>query len=288
VSGPPDGWRADNRAAWDERVSLHVASDFYDNESFVAGRNSLRPFELDEVGRVVGKTLCHLQCHFGQDTLSWARLGAGVAGLDFSSKAIVAARALAARIGFEDLAEFVVADVYDAVEAFGGRRFDIVYTGLGSLVWHPDIERWAQVCADLLVPGGFLYLAEMHPITDVFDGDLKAVGDYFTHPAGYHSIESGTYVDFDAPTEHNSTWEWTHPISSVLTALLNVGLRIELFHEHDFTLFERWPFLEPRDDFTWRMPADRPRLPLLYSVRASKPASSSVPRSTRAGSASTH
>lgn len=266
-----DGRFSYNRAAWDERVPLHLASPFYDNAAFKAGRSALRPFEIDEVGDVEGKRLCHLQCHFGQDTLSWARLGASVVGLDFSAPAIEAARILAGEIDID--AEFVCANVYDAVDALQGRRFDVVYTGLGALCWLPDITAWAEVCASLVAPGGIFYLAEMHPFTEVMaDEELVAVNDYFTQVDGIQMDGTGTYADWGADTEHNTTYEWTHPVSSVISALLDTGLQLELFHEHDFTLFERWRFLESHDDKTWRMPSDRPRLPLLYSIRARRPA----------------
>jgi SAM-dependent methyltransferase len=145
----------------DERVPIHTASDFYDVEGFLAGASSLRPFEVAEVGDVSGRTLVHTQCHFGLDALSWARRGATVTGLDFSQPAIDAARALAARAGLQ--AEFVQADVYDATSALGGRRFDVVYTGLGAINWLPDIEAWARTMASLVAPGGIFYLSEFHP-----------------------------------------------------------------------------------------------------------------------------
>ena len=266
-----EDWRQLNRASWDERVAIHVASDFYDMAGFKAGRVALRPFEIEEVGPVDGRSLVHLQCHFGQDTLSWARLGATVTGLDFSSEAITAASALAADIGVD--ADFVAADVYDAVEALGNRQFDIVYTGLGALIWLPDIDRWAAVVAALLRPGGFLYLSEFHPIVETMaDDSLTVLYDYFTRPAGTRYEEGGTYTDGDVETVHNVSYEWTHPISSVISALLAQGLQLELFREHDHTLWARWPFLEPRDDGTYWLPDDRPRLPLMYSLRARKPA----------------
>ena len=267
---PAEDWRALNRASWDERVGIHVVSDFYDNPGFRRGRSSLRPFEIDEVGPVEGRSLVHLQCHFGQDTLSWARLGAHVTGLDFSPAAIEAATTLAAEIGID--ADFVVADVYDAVEALGRRQFDVVYTGLGALIWLPDIERWADVVASLVAPGGFVYLAEFHPITEVFaDESLTVEHDYFTRPAGTRYEVGGTYTDGDVETTHNVSYEWTHPVSAVITALLAQGLQLELFHEHDHTLWARWPFLDAADDGTYRQPAGQPRLPLMYSLRARKP-----------------
>lgn len=261
-------WAELNRRAWDERVPLHVASTFYDNETFLAGRSSLRSFEIDEVGDVTGRTLVHLQCHFGQDTLSWARRGARVTGLDFSSPAIDAARALATRAGLA--AEFVVADVYDAVEALGGRTFDVVYTGLGALTWLPDMDRWAEVCARLVAPGGTLYLAEFHPFVDVFDDERLDVVEPYFRPEGHGWDTPGSYVDPTASTEHNRTWEWTHPLGEVVTAVAASGLRIELLREHDFTLWPRFPFLVRRGDGSYHLPADVPSLPLLYSLRARK------------------
>jgi SAM-dependent methyltransferase len=254
-----------NRAWWDERVPLHVASDFYDVEGFKAGANTLRQFELEEVGDVSGRSLVHLQCHFGLDTLSWARLGARVTGLDFSAPAVESARSVAAETGLD--AEFVAASVYDAPAALDERHFDIVYTGLGALNWLPDIQRWAEVVAQLLAPGGFLYLSEFHPIADVFgDDDLAIAHDYFqTEPLTFD--DPGTYADLEAHTEHNRTEEWVHPLGDVVSAVLAAGLTIELLHEHDYTLFPRWPFLEKHGD-SYRFPAGQPRLPLMYSLRA--------------------
>lgn len=160
-----------NQANWDARVPVHLDSDFYDVAGFKAGGSALRPFELAEVGDVAGRSLAHLQCHLGLDTLSWARLGAEVTGLDFSGAAIEQARSIAAECGLP--ARFVTADVYDAPRALG-ETYDIVYTGVGALVWLPDLTRWAEAVAALLNPGGFLYLAEFHPFTNVLDDDTGA------------------------------------------------------------------------------------------------------------------
>jgi SAM-dependent methyltransferase len=270
MSGSDEDWLELNRLAWDERVPLHVGSAFYDTETFLAGRSSLRAFELEEIGVLAGKSLLHLQCHFGQDSLSWARQGARVTGLDFSEPAIAQARRLATEVGVD--AEFAVANVYDAPEAVGGRTFDVVYTGLGALVWLPDIPRWAAVCASLVAPGGFLYLAEFHPIMDVFDDDrLEVVEPYFRGEARRWDTP-GSYVDEAAVTEHNATWEWTHPVGEVVTALIGAGLRLEFLHEHPMTLWQRFPFLERRGDGTYHLPAGHPTLPMLYSLRATKDA----------------
>jgi SAM-dependent methyltransferase len=263
-----------NRSWWDERVPIHVGSAFYDVDGFRAGGSTLRPFEREEVGDVAGKRLAHLQCHFGLDSLSWAREGASVVGLDFSAPAVEAASRLATETGLD--ARFVHADVYDAVEALGGERFDVVYTGLGAINWLPDLRRWADVVAELLAEGGVLYLAEFHPFTWGFgDHDLTLEYDYFHDPAGVvlDDDEGGSYADLDAATEHNATREWAHPVAEIIGAVLGAGLRLELFSEHDYTLSPRFDFLEPdagalETGMIYRQPAGRPRIPLMFSLRA--------------------
>jgi SAM-dependent methyltransferase len=257
-----------NRAWWDERAPLHLTSGLYDVEAFVAGASTLRPFERAELGDVAGRSLVHLQCHVGMDSLSWARLGAEVTGLDFSAPALAAARALADRIGVD--ATFVESDVYDAPRTLG-RRFDIVYTGIGALCWLPDIPRWAGVVRDLLAPGGVLYLVETHPLSDALgDDDLMPTYPYFmTEPI--HENAPGSYAVPDAATTANDSFSWVHPLSRVTGALLDRGFTIERFSEFDFTVFQRWPFLEVGSDRLHRLPPGCPSLPLLYSLRASVP-----------------
>jgi SAM-dependent methyltransferase len=247
-------WRAVNRANWDDRVPIHVAGPFYDLPGFVAGQDTLRDFELAEVGDVNGKTLLHLQCHIGLDTLSWARRGAAVTGLDFSAPAINAAGDLATKIG-ATTARFVTADVYEAVNALPAQTFDIVYTGFGALCWLPDITRWAQTAAALVAPGGFLYLAEYHPFADVLAEDGHTVAhDYFQRDPVVVDAP-GTYADPSALTTATVTVEWLHGIGDVVSALATAGLRLEFLHEHNHGHF--------------RLPAGL-RVPQVYSLRASK------------------
>ena len=270
---------APNQDWWDERVAGHVDSEFYDVKRFLDGGSTLRPFELEEVGDVSGKRLAHLQCHFGLDSLSWARAGASVAGLDFSAPAVEAANRLAEGTGLD--ARFVQSDVYDAVAAIGNERFDIVYTGLGALNWLPDLPRWAATVAELLEPEGFLYVSEFHPFTWVFaDHEPVITHDYFHRPEGvsFEDDEQGSYADFDVETTNNSTIEWAHTLADVVSAVLGAGLRLELLHEHDYTLFQRFSHLiEDREylsaGIVYRQPEGQPRLPLMYSLRAAKPPS---------------
>ncbi len=264
-------WRNTNRDNWDERVPIHVSGEFYDVEGFKAGAERLRPFELEEVGDVSGKDLVHLQCHFGIDTLDWARRGARVTGLDFSGPAVATASELAGEMGID--AGFVESDVYDAVNALGGRDFDIAYTGLGALIWLPDLRCWAGVIAELLRPGGFLYLAEFHPFTDVFgDDDLTVEHGYFHREEPTVWEDSGTYADLEAETVRNRSFEWSHTLSDVVNAVIGAGLPVELLNEHDYTLFPRWPILEKSGFDTYRLPEGTPNLPLMYSLRARRPA----------------
>jgi SAM-dependent methyltransferase len=264
-----DEWREKNRESWDERVPIHVSGRFYDVASFKAGEERLQPFEIDEVGDVSGKDLLHLQCHFGIDTLSWARRGASVTGLDFSAPAVEAARSLASELGIG--ATFVQSDVYEAAEALDNRTFDVVYTGRGALNWLPDVGRWAGVVASLVRPGGFLYLAEFHPFTDIFgDEDLTVEHDYFQGEDPQVWDEPGTYADLDAETRHNLTYEWNHPLGEVVSAVVSAGLNVELLREYDYTMFPRWPFLRKSGFDTYRPPEGMPRIPLMYSLRARK------------------
>ncbi|MGW1076123.1 class I SAM-dependent methyltransferase [Streptomyces sp. NPDC002537] len=271
-----DHWRDTNRARWEERVAIHTGSDFYDLPGFRSGRNDLRGFEIDEVGDVTGKSLLHLQCHIGTDTLSWARRGARVTGLDFSAEAVAAARELAAGTGLED-ARFVESDLYDAPSALAGETFDIVYTGFGALCWLPDIERWARTVARLVAPGGFLYLAEFHPVGSCLGSDGSTwAEDYFAGgPLMYE--ETGTYTDRTAATRHNRAVEWQHPIGEVVSAVTAAGLQLEFLREYDFSLFEQADDMvkgadssgtRPGAATVYRLPAGRPRVPLIYSLRA--------------------
>lgn len=200
-------WLEMNRAMWDAKTPLHLKSQSYDVAGFKAGRSTLRQHEIDDLGDVSGMRLVHLQCHFGLDTLSWARLGAQVTGVDFSEAAIQAAIELAQSIGVE--ARFVTSDVHDAAAALGHCTFDIVYTGVGALCWLPDIKRWATVVRDLLAPGGQLYLFEFHPVKWMFDSSapsgIEIRDNYFTPSGGYTAAGGVTYADVSIAAEVTPT-----------------------------------------------------------------------------------
>jgi len=262
-----------NRALWDEWTAINYRSDFYKVEAFKAGQNRLRDYELEEIGPVEGKALLHLQCHFGLDTLSWARLGAQVTGADFSPAGIERARALAAELSLP--ATFVCADLYDLPPQLSG-TFDIVYTSRGVLGWLPDIERWAQVVTHFLKPGGVFYITEIHPFEQVFDDDdgvteLRLRYPYFTTREPLVFTPQGSYADRSATVTAKHEYAWNHGLGEIVTALATNGLRVEFLHE--FTFCE-WPvsFLLPGGDGRYRLPPELDgKLPLFFSLRASKP-----------------
>ncbi|MFF5392122.1 class I SAM-dependent methyltransferase [Streptomyces sp. NPDC013012] len=263
---PEERYGADGED-WDERVPAHAAGPPHDLDAFRAGEDVLRGFEVAEVGDVTGRTLLHLQCRTGLETLSWARRGAAhVVGLDPSERAVETARSLAADLGLtQDRAAFVAADVYDAAEAVPDGSYDVVYTGGGALRRLPDAERWAETAASLVAPGGFLYLAEFHPLADSLDDETgsRVVRDYFVRDP-WTDTAPGAHADSGA--------DRAHPVGEVVTALARAGLRIDFLHEHDVSSVPRYGTLQRHEDGCYRFPADRPRVPLMYSVRASRPA----------------
>ena len=268
MGAPDDEHRAVNLAWWQEATVLHQASDFYDLDGFRQGHDPMRPFEVEELGDVAGRDLLHLQCHVGTDSLAWARRGARVVGLDFSSNAVEAARRLASDCALD--AEFVRADVYDAGDALGGRRFDIVYTGIGALNWLPDLDRWARVVDTVLRPGGVLYLAEIHPLLFALADDGRSIVRDMVC-GSYEALEhpNGTYAVPDAHLDTTETFERNYAISEVFTAVREVGMGVELLHEHSYTNAP-WPWAVRGDDGFFRLPPGWPNYPLVYTLMATK------------------
>ena len=263
-----------NRRHWDEILPIHMAAVSYNVAGFRDGRTKLKPIELEELGDVRGKTLLHMQCHFGLDTLSWAREGAIVTGIDYSEPAVAQARALAAELGID--ARFLVSNVYDLPNKLDG-RFDIVFTSYGALNWLPDIERWAQIAASFVRPGGTFYVVEFHPIVGIFDDDegvtdLRVRWPYFPSGEPLRWEGYGDYTDRSAKLENDVTYEWPHPTSEVLSALIDAGLRIEFFHEFAHTPWSALPHLSEPDGEAWRLKDHDGSVPMIYSIRATKEA----------------
>lgn len=262
-----------NRANWNERAAIHARdrTGYYMVDRFLAGEDTLSPIEAAEIGDVAGIRLLHLQCHIGLDTLSLARRGADVTGLDFSSKAISLAHDFArrTRIG----ARFVEADVYDTPAA-AGRDFDLVYTTWGTIVWLPDVFRWARTVATALRPGGRLYFLDYHPGLHTLEeeaGRLVARHRWRTTADTPVVFEgSQTYTGDEMPPTARVSYEWAHPLGDIIQALIEAGLAIETIHEHDH-LPDRWfPMMVEAGARVYRLPPDQDVTPLALSIRANK------------------
>jgi SAM-dependent methyltransferase len=270
-------YRAVNLANWDERAPAHAASPDYDVARFAddpSFLSSVVRFDRPLLGDVSGLRGVHLQCHIGTDTISLARLGATMTGLDFSAASLAEARRLVGRAG--PAVDFVEADVYDAVKVLGAGQFDLVFTGVGALCWLPSIRRWADVVGGLLRPGGRLFLREGHPmlwsLADARpDGLLVVDYPYFERDEPTIWEEGGTYVATDAVFTQNVTHEWNHGLGEIITALQAAGLGLTGLHEHDSAPWEALPGqMERIDGGEWRL-ADRPwRLPCTYTLQAVK------------------
>ncbi len=269
----------DNRAMWDDRAPAHAASPDYRFAEYRTDPTALSTvvaFDRQWLGDLAGRSAVHLQCHIGTDTISLARLGARpVVGLDLSPVSIEQARRLAADSG--DDVEFVVGEVDDAPALLGGRTFDLVYTGVGALLWLPDIDRWAGVVADLLAPGGIVFVRDVHPVLLALDdGDDEFVLRYPYFETVEPTTWSGddTYVEVaegqavaDLPSH-----EWNHGLGEIVTALLDRGLVLEHFAEHTWTDWAPWDLWEPVADGFWALPEPlRDRVPTMFSLRARRP-----------------
>lgn len=265
-----------NKQNWDARAPIHVHSEFYgigkrDPMSWFA------PFEWQDLGEVEGREVVHLQCHLGTETMAFALKGARTTGLDFSGASLQEAQRIARNAGLS--IEYVQADVYDAVEALGAERFDIVYTGKGALCYLPDLTAWAQAIALLLKRGGFLYLVEFHPLfnalgptqTPVLSDDLVIRHDYLGGRGAVARDSSHSYTDGPALAGDTLHYEWPHGLGDVITTIAQAGLTIQSLIETSLLPWQRWPQMVRTDMGWWVMPESEPQFPVFYGLKANKP-----------------
>jgi SAM-dependent methyltransferase len=263
-----------NRANWDDRAPAHAASPDYDVERFVAEPDFLSEvvrFDMPLLGDVRGLRGVHLQCHIGTDTISLARLGAVMTGLDFSGASIAEATRLSMLAGSP--VEFVESNVYEALDVLPAATYDLVYTGIGALCWLPDVARWAQVVASLLRPGGRLFIREGHPMLWAMDearADALVVGyPYFEREEPLVDDFPGTYVATDAEFTHNVTHSWNHGLGEIVTAVLDAGMELTGLVEHQSVPWEALPGQMQRGDLDEWSLTDRPwRLAHTYTLQA--------------------
>ena len=255
-----------NRSYWDELVAIHAASEFYNLQAFKSGVSTLHSIETTEIDDVQGKHLLHLQCHFGLDTLSWARLGAKVVGVDFSEKAIELAGSLAHEMDIP--AQFICSDVYELPTKLN-RRFDIVFTSYGVLTWLPDLSAWAKVLARFLKPTGFVYIVDDHPYASMLDeaedGTVLPSHSYFQSPEPMWLSPGGSYADRTAPVV-NEHYEWHHTLEELVSAVVEAGLVIESLREFPVCSWQRFSAMSKDKDGWWRINGDP--FPLTFSLKA--------------------
>jgi len=255
-----------NNALWNERVAHHVQSDFYDITAFKNGETSLKSIELDLLGGIEGKNLLHLQCHFGQDTLSLARMGARVTGLDFSEKGIEQAGALAEELKIK--AAFICSDVYEADKRIR-HQADIVYTTYGVLGWLPDLQKWANVVANCLKQGGELILVEFHPVVWMYDTNFERLTYSYFNKEMIIEEEIGTYADTNAAIAMKSVG-WNHPVADVITSLIQAGFEITIFQEFDYSPYAAFPKCVEIAPGKYQIEGLEGKMPMVYALKAVK------------------
>lgn len=257
-----------NKDTWNKKVSIHSKSEFYDVEGFKKGKTSLNAYELEEMGEVKGKTLLHLQCHFGLDTLSWSRLGAKCTGIDLSDEGIKQAKILNDELGLD--ATFIESNLYSVPKNVEG-EFDIVFTSYGVIGWLPDLNTWGEIIAGKLKKGGVFYMIEFHPIVWMFDyleTPPKLKYPYLNGEVIYEEYK-GTYTNNNADII-SKEYGWNHGFGEVISALTNAGLHIEFLHEFEKSPYNSFPEMDKTNDGMYVLKEYQRMFPLLYSIRAIK------------------
>ena len=265
-----------NRRRWNEATTLHLtcANGFYGTERLRAGADVLCPIESREIGNVAGLSVLHLQCHFGLDTLSLARRGGDVVGVDFSETAIAAARALSEETGVAGA--FIESDLYDAPDHpdLRGRSFDLVYVTWGAINWLPDIAGWARVVGHFLKQGGRLYLLETHPaalmLEEGAEGALSPTYPYFQGDEPLTFDEKTTYTGDERVLENSASYEWIHPLAAIFSGLSEAGMAVEYLHEFDALPYKLYPCMTENGDGMYVLPEATPSIPLAFSISAVK------------------
>jgi 2-polyprenyl-3-methyl-5-hydroxy-6-metoxy-1,4-benzoquinol methylase len=252
-----------NRELWDKKTPVHKDSEFYDLEGFKRGNSSLNPIELSELKELQGKKVLHLQCHFGMDTLSLARLGADVTGVDFSSAAIDLARSLNQELDLN--AKFICCNVFDLKDHLQ-EKFDIVYTSYGVIGWLESLGKWGELINYYLKPGGFFLMVEFHPVLWMFDEELKQQKYSYFNKEVIETVSSGTYADKDADI-HMKEYGWNHPFTEVFNSLLTQRLALTAFEEYDYTYWELFPGMIKSEDGFYRIKGKEEMFPLMYKVK---------------------
>ncbi|MGF6845464.1 SAM-dependent methyltransferase [Chitinophaga sp. W3I9] len=265
---PLPDYLSTNKELWNKRTGVHVKSDFYDLPGFLGGKNSLKEIELRLLETVQEKEILHLQCHFGQDTLSLARMGATVTGVDLSDAAITLANELAIKSGLEKKARFICCDLYSTPHHLEG-AFDIVFTSYGTIGWLPDLDKWAAVVNHFLKPGGSFVMADFHPVIWMFDDNIKEIIYSYFNTQTIVEETTGTYTDGGSGIRHTS-YSWNHPLSEIVTALTAQGLQLQVFQEFDYSPYNCFSNTIEKDGRFYIRGMEE-KLPMVYAFKFFKP-----------------
>lgn len=264
---PPD-YADINRRQWNERTLVHIHSAFYDMQSFLEGRNSLTSIERQMLGEVAAKSVLHLQCHFGQDSLSLARMGAQVTGLDLSDEAIRQASLINDQLGLS--ARFICGDVLNMDDYLQGEMFDIIFTSFGVIGWLPSLEKWGKLISSHLKPGGRFVLVEFHPAIWMFSDDFSQVAYSYFNREIICEEGVGTYTDGGEHLQLTSV-SWNHDLGEVFTALLQAGLQVVSFNEYDYSPFNCFSQTSPAPNGGYYIKGMEGKLPITYALVCTKP-----------------
>lgn len=258
-------YQAINKSLWNAKVPHHMQSEFYQMEQFLQGKSSLNPIELNLLGAIEGKSIAHLQCHFGQDSLSLSRLGAHVTGFDFSESAIEQAQQLAKQLQLDT--QFMCTSIYAIPKHVAAEQFDIVFTSYGTIGWLPDLSEWAAVIRHLLKPSGKLIMVDFHPVVWMFDNDFTTIEYDYHKSEPIVEEEIGTYADPSAPIKATSV-SWNHSLSEIFQALNANGLQLKVFQEPDYSPYNCFKGMHEDEPGKFRFPHLKGRIPMLYALVA--------------------
>lgn len=257
-----------NKELWNQRTAIHKDSSFYNLAGFKAGENVLTPIELTELTDVKEKTMLHLQCHFGMDSLNWVRLGVDVTGIDLSDEAIKEANQLNDELGMN--AKFICSNVYDLKEQLD-EKFDIVFTSYGTIGWLPDLDKWADIISHYLKPGGTFYIAEFHPVVWMFDDEFTHIKYYYNNRELIVTENQGTYTDKEEKSDIRvKEYSWNHGLSEVFTVLIKAGLVIESFNEYMYSPYPCFSNTVEIEKGQWQIKGMEGKIPMVYSILAKK------------------
>ncbi|NNF36970.1 MAG: class I SAM-dependent methyltransferase [Saprospiraceae bacterium] len=259
-------YKAINKKLWNDLTEVHLGSKFYDVDSFRKGKSSLKHVELDLLGDVNGLDILHLQCHFGMDSISLARMGAHVTGVDLSDRAIDAARKLAKECDVN--AQFINCDVYELINVHQG-QYDIVFSTYGTIGWLPDMDQWAEVVHSFLKPSGKLILVEFHPVIWMMSYDFQKIEYGYFNTGAIEEITEGSYVDDKAPIK-NPSISWNHPFSEVVTSLINKNMQISHLSEYDYSVYDCFENTVEIAPDRYQIKGLEGLLPMMYAITALK------------------